>query len=165
MANPLYGQNKADSEVSQSAQRTVPSLTGTDLANDTVSITLVLDTFYREVVTGVTKPLVLPAISVSDIGKKILVISNAVFAGSGVITITCASGDVYSMASTISGHAQTDCGPAAATNSILTLTGAATNCGMAVGSTVMLEVVESNKWCCVINSVHTGAGSDFAAYS
>tara|TARA_R110000787_G_scaffold32257_1_gene85182 strand:- start:887 stop:1384 length:498 start_codon:yes stop_codon:yes gene_type:complete len=165
MANPMYGQNKADSEVSQSAQRTVPSLTGTDLANDTASITLALDTFYREVVTGVNKPLVLPAISASDIGKKILVISNAVFAGSGVITITCASGDVYSMASTISGHAQTDCGPAAATNSILTLTGAATNCGMAVGSTIMLEVVESNKWCCVINSVHTGAGSDFAAYS
>ena len=139
MANPMYGQNKADSEVSQSAQRTVPSLTGTDLANDTASITLALDTFYREVVTGVNKPLVLPAISASE--------------------------DVYSMASTISGHAQTDCGPAAATNSILTLTGAATNCGMAVGSTIMLEVVESNKWCCVINSVHTGAGSDFAAYS
>ena len=166
MANPMYGQNKADSEVSQSAQRTVPSLTGTDLANDTASITLAVDTFYREVVTnGGTKPLVLPAISASDIGKKILIISNAVFAGSGVITITCASGDVYSMASTISGHAQTDCGPAAATNSILTLTGAATNCGMAVGSTIMLEVVGSNKWCCVINSVHTGNGSDFAAYS
>ena len=166
MANPLYGSNKVDKKLDEASQRTVPNLVGTDLADGTAAISLVLDTVYREVVTNAAgKPLVLPAISESDIGKKILIISNAVFAGSGVITITCASGDVYSMASTISGHAQTDCGPAAATNSILTLTGAATNCGMAVGSTIMLEVVGSNKWCCVINSVHTGNGSDFAAYS
>tara|TARA_R110000824_G_scaffold42233_1_gene124607 strand:- start:2713 stop:3210 length:498 start_codon:yes stop_codon:yes gene_type:complete len=165
MANPMYGQNKSDSIVAQAKQRTVPSLAGTDLASDTASITLAYDTFYRCLVTAHEKPLVLPAITASDIGKKILVISNAVFAGSGVITVTCASGDTYSMASTISGHAQTDCGPAAATNSILTFTGADTNCGFAVGSTMMFEVVDSNEWVCVINSVHTGNGSDFAAFS
>ena len=166
MANPMYGQNKADDSVSQASQRTVPSLAGTDLADGTASITLALDTFYRALVTtGGTKPLVLPAISAADIGKKILVISNAIFAASGLYTITCASGDTYSMASTISGHAQTDCGPAAATNSILTLTGANTDCGFAVGSTMMFEVVDATKWCCTINSVHTGNGSDFAAFS
>ena len=166
MANPLYGQNKADASVSQANQRTVPSLVGTDLANDTASITLAVDTVYRGLVTGGgTKPLVLPAISASDIGKKILILSNAILAGSGVYTITCASGDVYSLASTLTGHAQTNAGPAAATNTILTLTGAGTNCGFAKGSTIMLEVVESNKWCLVLNSSHTGAGSNFAAFS
>ena len=166
MANPMYGQNKSDALIAQTKQRTVPSLIGTDLANDTASITLVLDTVYRSVVAdGGTKPLVLPAITADDIGKKILIISNAVFAGSGVITITPASGDVFSLASTTSGHACTACGPAAAGNDLLTLTGADTNCGFAVGSTLMLEVVEHDMWCCVINSVHTGNGSNFAVYS
>ena len=81
MANPMYGQNKADDSVAQAAQRTMPHLVGTDLASDTASITLALDTVYREVVTAHAKPLVLPAISADDIGRKILIISNAVFAG------------------------------------------------------------------------------------
>tara|TARA_X000001382_G_C3160255_1_gene175986 strand:+ start:121 stop:621 length:501 start_codon:yes stop_codon:yes gene_type:complete len=166
MANPMYGQNKSDNLVVQAKQRTVPSVVKTDLANDTASITLAIDGIYRIVVTNAAgKPLVLPAISASDIGGKILVISNAVFAGSGVITATCASGDTYSMASTVTGHAQTDCGPAADTNTILTLTGADTNCGFAVGSTMMFEVVAENEWCVTINSAHTGNGSDFAAFS
>jgi len=166
MANPLYGQNKSDDIISQAKQRTVPSLTGADLADGTDSISLVLDTFYRTLVTtGGTKPLVLPSISASDIGKKIQIVSNAVLAGSGVITITCASGDTYSMASTLTGHAQTNAGPAAETNNVLTLTGANTNCGWAKGSTMILEVVAENEWCCVVNSAHTGAGSNFAAFS
>ena len=166
MANPLYGQNKADTKVDQAAQRTVPSLVGTDLANDTASITLALDTTYREVVTnGAGKPLVLPAISESDIGKKILIISNAVFAASGVITITPASGDFFSLASTTTGLGVTAPGPAAFGNDLLTLTGANTNCGLQKGSTIMLEVVEADQWCCTINSVHIGNGSNFAVYT
>ena len=165
MANPMYGSNKSDKKLDYASQRTVPSLAGTDLAADTAAIELALDTFYRCLVTAQTKAITLPAISAADIGSKILVISNAIFAGSGSVTFTCASGDTYSMASTISGHAQTDCGPAAATNSILTFTGADTNCGFAVGSTMMFEVVDATKWCCTINSVHTGNGSDFAAFS
>ena len=166
MANPLYGSNKVDKKLDEASQRTVPHLVGTDLANDTASITLVLDTVYRIVVTNAAgKPLVLPAISASDIGRKILVISNAVFAGSGVITVTPAANDYFSLASTTTGHAQTACGPAAAGNDLLTLTGAATNCGFAVGSTMMLEVVDEKVWCCTINSAHTGNGSNFAVYS
>ena len=165
MANPMYGQNKADSKIDQSAQRTIPHLVGTDLASDTVSITLALDTTYREVVTGAVKPLVLPAISVSDIGRKILIISNAVFAASGVITITPASGDFFSLAGSTTGLGVTAPGPAAFGNDLLTLTGANTNCGLQKGSTIMLEVVEEDQWCCTINSVHIGSGSNFAVYS
>ena len=165
MANPLYGSNSVDNSVQQARQRTVPSLVGTDLASDTASITLVLDTTYRSVVTAHAKPLVLPAISADDIGKKILIIQNAVFANSGVITITPASGDFYSLASTTTGHACTTCGPAAFGNDLLTLTGADTNGPLAAGSTIMLEVVEADQWCCTIHSVHTGNGADLAVYS
>ena len=165
MANPMYGQNKADNVVAQAGQRTVPSLVGTDLASDTASISLVLDTTYRELVTAHVKPLVLPAISSADIGKKILIISNAVFAGSGSITITPAAGDFFSLASTTTGFGVTAPGPAALGNDLLTLTGAASNCGLQKGSTIMLEVVEEDQWCCVINSVHIGTGSNFAVYT
>ena len=51
MANPMYGQNKSDASVSEAKQRTVPTLLGTDLADGADSITLVLDTVYRAVVT------------------------------------------------------------------------------------------------------------------
>ena len=165
MANPMYGQNKADSAGAQAAQRTVPSLVGTDLASDTASIDLVLDTVYREVVTAHAKPLVLPAISAAEIGQKILIISNAVFAASGSITITPAAGDVFSLASTTTGLGVTAPGPAAAGNDLLTLTGANTNCGLQKGSTIMLEVVDEKVWCCTINSVHIGNGSNFAVYT
>ena len=40
MANPMYGQNKADDAGAQAAQRTLPNIVGTDLASDTASITL-----------------------------------------------------------------------------------------------------------------------------
>ena len=165
MANPMYGQNKADAKVKQAAQRTMPHLVGTDLAADTASITLALDTVYRSVVTAQAKPLVLPAISASDIGRKILIIQNAIFASSGVITITPASNDYYSLASSTTGHACTTCGPAAAGNDLLTLTGADTNGPLAAGSTIMLEVVDEKVWCCTIHSVHTGNGADLAVYS
>ena len=165
MANPMYGQNKSDAKVQEAKQRTMPHLVGTDLAADTASISLVLDTVYRSVVTAQAKPLVLPAIAASDIGRKILIIQNAIFASSGVITVTPAANDYFSLASTTTGHAQTACGPAAAGNDLLTLTGAATNCGFAVGSTMMLEVVDEKVWCCTINSAHTGNGSNFAVYS
>jgi len=162
----MYGQNKADSAGAQAAQRTMPSLVGTDLADGTDAITLVLDTVYREVVTtGGTKPLTLPAISAADIGKKILIISNAVFAGSGVITITPAANDYFSLASSTTGLGVTAPGPAAAGNDLLTLTGADTICGFQKGSTLMLEVVDEKVWCCTINSVHIGNGSNFAVYS
>ena len=95
MANPLYGSNKVDKKLDEASQRTMPNLVGTDLAADTASITLVLDTVYRSVVTAQAKPLVLPAISASDIGRKILIIQNAAFASSGVITITPASNDFF----------------------------------------------------------------------
>tara|TARA_R100001244_G_scaffold116128_1_gene86161 strand:- start:21 stop:524 length:504 start_codon:yes stop_codon:yes gene_type:complete len=165
MANPMYGQNKADSSAAQASQRTIPSLVGTDLASDTASITLVLDTVYREVVTAHAKPLVLPAISSADIGKKILIISNAVFAASGSITITPASNDYFSLASSTTGLGVTAPGPAAAGNDLLTLSGANTNCGLQKGSTIMLEVVDEKVWCCTINSVHIGNGSNFAVYT
>ena len=166
MANPMYGQNKSDAKVQEAKQRTIPNLVGTDLADGTASISLVLDTVYREVVTtGGTKPLVLPAISASDIGRKILIISNAVFAASGVITITPASNDYFSLASSTTGLGVTAPGPAAAGNDLLTLTGANTNCGLQKGSTITLEVVDEKVWCCTINSVHIGSGSNFAVYS
>ena len=166
MANPLYGQNKSDALIAQTKQRTVPSLVGTDLADGTAAITLALDTVYREVVTtGGTKPLTLPAISADDIGKKILIISGAVLAASGVITITPASGDFFSQASSTTGLGVSAPGVAAAGNDLLTLTGANTNCGFQIGSTLMLEVVEHDQWCCTINSVHIGNGSNFAVYS
>ena len=165
MANPMYGQNKSDAKVSEASQRTMPHLVGADLASDTASITLALDTVYREVVTAHAKPLVLPAISKSDIGRKILIISNAVFAASGVITITPASGDFFSLASSTTGLGVTAPGPAAAGNDLLTLTGANTNCGLQKGSTIMLECVGEKEWCCTINSVHIGNGSNFAVYT
>ena len=127
MANPMYGQNKADAKVKEASQRIVPYLVGTDLADGTASITLALDTVYREVVTtSGTKPLVLPAISASDIGRQILVISNGVLAASGVITVTPASNDYFSLASTSTGLGVTAPGPAAAGNDLLTITGANT---------------------------------------
>ena len=165
MANPMYGQNKADDAGAQAAQRTLPNIVGTDLASDTASITLALDTVYREVVTAHAKPLVLPAIAASDIGRKILIISNAVFAASGSITITPASNDYFSLASSTTGLGVTAPGPAAAGNDLLTLTGANTNCGLQKGSTIMLEVVDEKVWCCTINSVHIGNGSNFAVYT
>jgi hypothetical protein len=166
MANPMYGQNKADDAGAQAAQRTIPNLVGTDLANDTTSITLVLDTVYREVVTNAAgKPLVLPAISASDIGRKILIISNAVLAASGVITITPAANDIFSQASSTTGLGVTAPGVAAAGNDLLTITGANTNCGFQKGSTLMLEVVSEKVWCCTINSVHIGNGSNAFVYS
>ena len=166
MANPLYGSNKADRKLDEASQRTLPNLVGTDLADGTAAISLVLDTVYREVVTtGGTKPLTLPAISASDIGRKILIIQNAIFASSGVITITPAANDYYSLASSTTGHACTTCGPAAAGNDLLTLTGADTNGPLAAGSTIMLEVVDEKVWCCTIHSVHTGNGADLAVYS
>jgi len=166
MANPMYGQNKADSSVDQAAQRTMPHLVGTDLADGTAAITLALDTVYREVVTtGGTKPLTLPAISKSDIGRIILIISNAVLAASGVITITPAANDYFSQASSTTGFGVTAPGVAAAGNDLLTITGANTNCGLQKGSTIMLEVVDEKVWCCTINSVHIGNGSNFAVYT
>tara|TARA_R110002051_G_scaffold161376_1_gene232983 strand:- start:1510 stop:2013 length:504 start_codon:yes stop_codon:yes gene_type:complete len=165
MANPMYGSNKSDRKLDEASQRTIPNLVGTDLASDTASITLALDTVYREVVTAHGKPLVLPAISASDIGRKILIISNAVFAGSGSITITPASNDYFSQASTTTGLGVTAPGVAAAGNDLLTLTGADTNCGLQKGSTIMLEVVDEKVWCCTINSVHIGNGSNFAVYT
>ena len=165
MANPLYGSNKHDSKIHEAKQRTIPSLVGTALANDTASISLVLDTVYRSSVASAAKPLVLPAISADDIGKKILIISNAVFAGSGVYTVTPAYGDYVSLSSTTTGLGVTACGPAAAGNDLLTLTGAGTNCGFQVGSTMTLEVVDEKVWCCTIHSVHIGNGSNFAVYS
>ena len=166
MAIPMYGQNKDGSKLDEASQRTIPHLVGTDLADGTAAITLALDTVYREVVTtGGTKPLTLPAISASDIGRKILIISNAVLAASGVITITPASGDYFSQASTTTGLGVTAPGVAAAGNDLLTITGANTNCGFQKGSTLMLEVVDEKVWCCTINSVHIGNGSNFAVYS
>ena len=166
MANPMNGQNKADDAGAQAAQRTIPNLVGTDLADGTAAITLALDTVYREVVTtGGTKPLTLPAISASDIGRKILIISNAVLAASGVITITPAANDYFSLASSTTGLGVTAPGPAAAGNDLLTITGANTNCGFQKGSTLMLEVVDEKVWCCTINSVHIGSGSNTFVYS
>ena len=166
MANPLYGSNKVDKKLDEASQRTVPNLVGTDLADGTAAISLVLDTVYREVVTtGGTKPLTLPAISASDIGRKILIISNAVLAASGVITITPAANDYFSLASSTTGLGVTAPGPAAAGNDLLTITGANTNCGFQKGSTLMLEVVDEKVWCCTINSVHIGNGSNFAVYT
>ena len=165
MANPLYGSNKADKKLDEASQRTMPHLVGTDLASDTASITLVLDTVYREVVTAHAKPLVLPAISADDIGRKILIISNAVFAASGEITITPAANDHFSLASSTTGLGVTAPGPAAAGNDLLTLTGANTNCGLQKCSTIMLEVVDEKVWCCTIHSVHLGNGSNFAVYT
>ena len=166
MANPMYGQNKSDDKVEQAGQRIAPYLVGTDLADGTASITLALDTVYREVVTtGGTKPLVLPAISASDIGRQILVISNAVLAGSGVITVTPAANDYFSLASTSTGLGVTAPGPAAAGNDLLTITGANTNCGFQKGSTMLLEVVGEKIWLCTIHSVHIGSGSNTFVYS
>ena len=166
MANPLYGSNKVDKKLDEASQRTVPNLIGTDLADGTAAISLVLDTVYREVVTtGGTKPLTLPAISASDIGRKILIISNGVLAASGVITITPAANDYFSLASSTTGLGVTAPGPAAAGNDLLTITGANTNCGFQKGSTLTLEVVDEKVWCCTINSVHIGNGSNFAVYT
>tara|TARA_R110002051_G_scaffold129574_1_gene203244 strand:- start:414 stop:920 length:507 start_codon:yes stop_codon:yes gene_type:complete len=166
MANPLYGSNKVDKKLDEASQRTVPNLVGTDLADGTAAISLVLDTVYREVVTtGGTKPLTLPAISASDIGRKILIISNGVLAASGVITITPAANDYFSLASSTTGLGVTAPGPAAAGNDLLTITGANTNCGFQKGSTLTLEVVDEKVWCCTINSVHIGNGSNFAVYT
>ena len=165
MANPMYGQEKSDSVIHQAKQRTLPSLVGAALANDTASITLAFDTVYRSSVASAAKPLVLPAISADDIGKKILIISNAVFAASGEYTVTPAANDVFSLASSTTGLGVTAVGPAAAGNDLLTLTGANTNCGFQVGSTMMLEVVAETEWCCTIHSVHLGDGSNFAVYT
>jgi len=164
MAIPMYGQNKDGEKLSKSSEK--PLDIGTDLADGTAAITLVLGTTYREVVTtGGTKPLTLPAISESDLGKQILIISNAVLAASGIITIACASGDTYHLASSTTGLGVTAPGPAADANNLLTITGANTNCGFQKGSTLLLEVVASDEWMCTINSVHIGSGSNTFVYT
>lgn len=163
MAHPMYGQNKSDTAL-ENAKLSPVTTAGADLAADTNSINLAMSTIYKGLATSADKPVVLPAIGPNDIGKKIIIISNATLANNGKYTITMQAGDTFNIGSTVTGLAVTNVAPAAGNNKLV-CSGAATNSGLAKSSTMVFEAVSENEWLVVINSVATGTGNNFPVFS
>ena len=169
MANPLYGQNKADNALDKASERGFGEKEGTALADSTAAVALDSTAFGRTFICsldGAAKTVTLPpTTTASDIGKQIKIYQTVNLVGSGVLTISCGANNTMSPNSCFVGQAVTVFRPAAVANNTIVITGAATNSAFGAGSTILAEVTSAGKYRIEILAQPLGAGNNAIAVS
>ena len=169
MANPLYGQNKADDGLDKAANKGFGEIVGTAMADNTDAVNLVKADFGRTftcVLDGAAKTVNLPvSVDADDVGKQIKIYQCKSLVASGVLTINTGTGNSMSPNTVFCGGGVTVIRPAAVGNNRIVITGANTNSAFGAGSTILAEVTSAGEYRIEIICVPLGAGSDAVAVS
>lgn len=165
----MYGLNKDDNARDAAGKRGYGEDAGTAMADSTAAVVLIAADFGKTftcILDGAAKAITLPvSVSKSDIGKQIKIYQAANLVGSGVITLSCGTGNSMSGNSCFVGQAVSVFRPAAALNNTVVITGAATNSAFGAGSTILAEVTSAGKYRIEILAQPLGAGNDAIAVS
>ena len=169
MANPLYGQNKADDGLEKAGRRGFGETVGTALADDTAAITLLKSDFGKTftcALDGAAKTVNLPAsVTADDVGKQIKIYQSVSLVASGVLTINTGTSNSMSPNTVFCGGGVTVIRPAAIGNTRIVISGANTNSAFGAGSTILAEVTSAGEYRIEVLCVPLGAGSDAVAVS
>ena len=142
---------------------------GTDIADSTAA--LAMDATYLNKVTfsaldGAAKTVTLPAFT--HTGDTVIIIQKVDLVGSGVLTIDCAGSQSFDTGSYAKYHGASNVNKmdiATAGETSLVITGAATNSGAGIGTTVKATYLGSDKILIEAQGVNLGNGSDAFAFA
>ena len=142
---------------------------GTDIADSTAA--LAMDDTYVNKVTfsaldGAAKTVTLPAFT--NTGDLVVIIQKVDLVGSGVLTIDCAGTQSFDTGSYAKYHGASNVNKmdiATAGETSLVITGAATNSGAGIGTTVKATYLGDDKILLEAQGVNLGNGSDAFAFA
>ena len=168
MSIPMYGQNKDGNAADKALNGGFGQESGTDIADSTDALAMTKADFGKTfwcLLDGAAKTVTLPAsTNEDDIGKQIKIMQQVDLVASGVLTISCGTGNTFASNSYAMGVAIDEFRPAEANNTVV-ITGANTNSAWGENSTATITVVAAGEYMIELDAKALGNGSDAIAFS
>ena len=135
---------------------------GTVIANDTAAVSLVAGDSGKAIISNLASAAKVVSVTTGQVvGWTVRIIQATALVGSGELTIALDSGtDTFCVGSYANVFGKAAAGTTAtASHDELVITGAATNSGHGLGSTIDITCVAANKYLIEVNGSMLGAGS------